>query len=100
MSAILVTSSRLRESAEELDRLNTQFMSSREELVSNEGTLKGMWEGMANEAFHSAFTRDMGQMETFCSAIKQYVNALNTIAEKYEEAERRNEQIASTRTYG
>ena len=100
MSAFSVTSSKLRESAEELRNLDSQFLSAKEELVSEERRLKGMWEGMANEAFHAAFTRDLGQMETFYSVINQYAQTLDVIAEKYEEAERRNEQIASNRTYG
>lgn len=99
MSAFSVTSTKLRESAEELRRLNSQFMSTREELISEENALKGMWEGMANEAFHGAFTRDSGQMEVFCTEIGRYAQALESIAEKYEEAERRNEQLASVRSY-
>lgn len=99
MSAFSVTSTKLRETAEELNRLNAQFSSTREELVSTEGSLKGMWEGMANEAFHAAFTRDSGQMEAFHAEISRFAQTLETIAEKYEEAERRNEQLASVRSY-
>lgn len=99
MSAFSVTSAQLRESAEELNRLNTQFMSAEEELISEENTLKGMWEGAANEAFHAAFTGDVSKMEAFIGAINSYVSALTVIAEKYEEAERRNEQVAASRTY-
>lgn len=99
MSAFSVTSTKLRESAEELRSLDTQFLNTKEELVSAEGRLKGMWEGMANEAFHAAFMRDSSQFEAFYSAINQFAQALIVIAEKYEEAERRNEQIASSRTY-
>ena len=99
MSAFSVTSSKLRESAEELRRLNEQFASKREELISEETRLKAMWEGMANEAFHAAFLNDSEKLEIFSTTITQYVQALEFIAEKYEEAERKNEQLASTRTY-
>lgn len=95
MSAFSVTSIKLREAAEEINRLNGQFMSTKEELVSEEGTLKGMWEGAANETFHGAFMRNMEQLQAFYSEMAKYSQALEIIAEKYEEAERRNEQLAS-----
>lgn len=99
MSAFSVTSIKLREAAEEINRLNGQFMNTREELVTAESALKTMWEGAANEAFHAAFTRDTGQMEAFYSEMTRYAQALETIAVKYEEAERRNEQLSSARSY-
>ncbi|MFT3984422.1 MAG: hypothetical protein QM697_10990 [Lachnospiraceae bacterium] len=58
-----------------------------------------MWEGQANDTFHSAYIRDQGQMERFHSAIEQYIAALLVIAARYEEAEARNTATASARSY-
>ncbi|MCR5267709.1 MAG: WXG100 family type VII secretion target [Lachnospiraceae bacterium] len=99
MAYFCVTSSKLRASAEELTQQNAKFQAGVEELDAAEAALKGMWEGSANEAFHGAFLRDRGQMDAFHSAIAQYIQALLAIAARYEEAEARNTQVASTRTY-
>ncbi len=99
MAYFCVTSSKLRQSAEELTAQNRRFMENVQELDAAESALKGMWEGSANEAFHAAFLRDRGQMDAFTSAIAQYIQALIAIAVKYEEAEAKNMQIASTRSY-
>lgn len=99
MAYFCVTSSKLRACAEELTQQNTRFKANAEELDAAEAALKGMWEGSANEAFHAAFLKDRGQMDAFQAAIAAYVQALLTIAAKYEEAEARNTQVASARTY-
>ena len=100
MAYMMVTSGRLRGYAEDLRGLNAGLMNALEELRTTEHTLKGMWEGEANEAFHAAFLHDQGRMEAFHGAIEQYVQALLVIAAKYEEAEAHNLSCASTRTYG
>ena len=99
MGFIQVKAAELRKRAEELKGLNTRFNSQVESLASCEQTLKTMWEGQANETFHSAYVRDQGQMERFHGAIEQYIAALLIIAAKYEEAETRNTATASTRSY-
>ena len=55
MSMIRVTSSRLREAAESLQKLNSQFKNRSEELQGKEKALSQMWEGQAQTAFHGAF---------------------------------------------
>ncbi len=99
MSYFCVTSSKLRQSAEDLTVRNRQFAKNAESLDAAEAALKGMWEGSANEAFHAAFQKDRGVMDAFSAAIEQYVQALLLIAQKYDEAEAKNMQIAGTRNY-
>ncbi len=99
MSFIQVTAAELRKRAEELKGLNDSFKTQTEALKSTEESLKTMWEGEANMAFHNAFVRDKGQMDSFKQAIDQYVNALVTIAGRYEEAEARNLSAAGSRSY-
>ncbi len=99
MSFIQVTASQLRTKAEELKNLNNNFAMQTESLKTTEEALKTMWEGEANTSFHNAFLRDKGQMDSFQRAIDSYVNALVTIAGKYEEAEARNAALASMRSY-
>ncbi|MGN1179753.1 MAG: WXG100 family type VII secretion target [Suilimivivens sp.] len=99
MAMIRVTSSRLRNAAENLQNLNSQFKNKEEDLRAKEQALSQMWEGQAQAAFHGAFTRDSQQMDAFHQLINQYVHALLEIAERYERAEARNAEIAGARSY-
>lgn len=99
MAMIRVTSSRLRSAAETLQDLNGRFRSTAQELQGKEQTLAQMWEGQAQSAFHGAFVRDSQQMEAFYGLINQYIRALLEIAARYEQAEARNAEIASARSY-
>ncbi len=99
MAMIQVTSSELRKQAEVLRGLNTRFQTNVTSLEAVEQSLKGMWEGQANTAFHAAFVKDKGQMDNFYSAIEQYIAALLIIAQKYEQAEMKNTDAAATRVY-
>ncbi|MBQ7563173.1 MAG: WXG100 family type VII secretion target [Lachnospiraceae bacterium] len=99
MGYIQVTASQLRNKAEELRNLNGNFSTQVETLRTTEEALKTMWEGEANTSFHNAFVRDKGQMDSFKQAIDSYINALVTIAGKYEEAEAKNAAVASARSY-
>lgn len=99
MSEIQVTTAQLRAKAEELRNLNSKFSTQVEELSSEENSLNSMWEGEAKDAFHTAFNNDKTQMETFHTEVEKYVNALEQIIQKYEDAERKNTSTASTRSY-
>lgn len=99
MAMIMVTSSRLRSMAEDLQNLNSQFKNKAQELQEKEQSLLQMWEGQAQTVFHNAFIRDCQQMAAFCQLISQYIQALLEIAARYEEAEAKNAQIASARSY-
>jgi WXG100 family type VII secretion target len=99
MAAFQVTSSQLRAKASELRQMNRQFKSQLGNLDSQERSLNGMWEGDAKNAFEKAFRNDRVQMDNFYSLIEQYCTALENIASKYETAEQRNINTATTRTY-
>ncbi len=100
MSFFSVTSSELRQKSEQLKGLNAKFKTSVEALETSEQALKTMWEGEANEAFHKAFVNDKGKMDSFYTAVQQYIEALLAIAVKYEEAENKNIATAQTRVCG
>lgn len=99
MAMIQVTSVKLRNAAEELQNLNSQFKSKSQELQGKEQSLCQMWEGQAKDAFHNAFIKDSQQMDAFYRLINQYIQALLEIAQRYEQAEARNAQIALSRSY-
>lgn len=99
MSFIQVTSNELKSKASELQGLNSRFQTELENLMSHLNTLNSMWEGEAKETFNQAFAKDKSSMDRFKSAIDQYVQALNLIASKYEDAEKKNISTASTRTF-
>ncbi len=99
MAFFQVTSSELRKRAGKISDLNSQFKSKAVQLSEQEAALCSMWEGQAKDSFHQAFLRDRQQMDAFGQLIAQYVQALLEIAVRYEEAEKRNREIASTRNY-
>ena len=99
MSYYEVTSGELRARAEEMRNLNGRFKSEEETLRGSEQNLKTMWDGEANEAFHSAFMHDASAMDMFHDAVDQYIEALLVIAERYEIAERKNAELARSRSY-
>lgn len=96
---IRVSAEQLIARANELKNLNEQFKTTIGELETTEETLRTMWEGDANDAFHAAFTSDKVQMTNFYNAIEIYVYRLLEIAAKYQQAEATNQEIASNRTY-
>lgn len=99
MSSFRVTTGTLSTQADELEAINGRMKAAVEELSSTELSLKGMWEGEANEAFHAAFSTDKGKMDAFNNLITQYIVKLREIAQRYNAAEQANTQIASNRTY-
>ena len=99
MALIQVTAAELKSKANELRSLNGQFKSQVGNLESQEASLASMWEGEAKTAFHTAFNNDKVQMDNFYDLIEKYCQALETIAEKYQQAEAQNTETASTRKY-
>ena len=98
MSFFQVTSAELRKKAEQLKGLNTRFRGSVDSMQQTEQSLKSMWEGEANDAFHKAFVNDRGRMDQFHAAIEKFIEALLVIAAKYEEAEKKNTHTATVRS--
>ncbi len=98
-SEIQVTSEQLRRKAEELNEMNEKFLSARNELIEQESALRGGFEGETSDAFHTAFTRDVTQMQNFYNAIVVYVRNLLQIAANYESAENANTATARERKY-
>ena len=99
MAEIKVTSNELRTKAEELRQLNNQFKKEVEDMTGTENKLMGMWDGETKDAFHTAYTSDVAQMDEFYNTIEKYCQALENNAEEYDSAEQRNLGTASSRTY-
>lgn len=99
MSAYKVTASVLKSQANELSDLNSRFKSEVAKLETSESSLNSMWDGEANDAFHTAFMNDKGKMDEFYNLILTYVERLNSIATRYEQSEQTNTEIATNRTY-
>ena len=99
MSAFTVTPATLKTKSEELNDLLARYKTCIERLVSYEASLNGMWDGDANDAFHSAFATDKGKMDQFATLITQYIEKLNAISARYMQTEQANTEIAANRTY-
>ena len=96
---ITVNTATLKSKAQELRNQNKSLRTQIENLKTQESSLNSMWEGDANTAFHSAFTRDAEQMNNFYNAIERYATALEEIASQYDAAEQANQSIATKRNY-
>ena len=96
---ITVTTTQIKNKANELKSLNSKFKNQINSLRSSESSLNSMWDGEANDAFHKAFNSDMTQLNNFYNAIEQYISKLNQIAQAYDKAEKTNVSTANTRKY-
>lgn len=90
MSFYQVDSRQLRGKKDELTNLAQRFRQEKETLCANEMTLRSMWEGAANDNFHTVFMRSAGQMDAFYEAVDRYLNAIEYIANRYDAAEQKN----------
>ena len=90
MSFYQIDSRQLRAKKEELLSLNRRFSQEKESLCAKEAQLRSMWEGAANESFHAQFLRNAGQMDAFAETIDRYLVVMDSIAQRYDEAEQRN----------
>lgn len=97
MAEIKVTPSELRKKADELEQYNSSFRKEVEKMVGYEAQLASMWEGESQKAFRKAFNDDKLKMDRFALNIDKYILALREDAQKYEEAEARATEIATTR---
>lgn len=93
---ILVSTSALRNKADELQQMNQQLTKALEELSNQEQTLASQWEGDAQQAFRTSFQQDMQKFQEFVKGISAYATVLNTIAKEYDNAEDRNVQMAKS----
>lgn len=97
MSMFRVSSSELRQKAQQLEQMNTQFKQAVEALANQEQSLATMWEGEAQKAFRTAFNNDRQQFESFYNGIAKYIQALHDAAQQYDQAEAKNLSTAQTR---
>ena len=90
MSFYQVDSKQLRSKKDELSTLIQRFIREKENLCAGEVALRGMWEGQANDAFHSEFMKSAGRMDTFVRVIDQYANVIESVVGRYDMAEQNN----------
>ena len=100
MALIRVSANELRARAEQLNEMNNSLKAKVEEFSASADSLAAQWEGEARDAFANACAQDKAQMENFIQVIQQFYQALIAMAQAYENAESKNLEIASNRTYG
>ncbi|MCI6652985.1 MAG: WXG100 family type VII secretion target [Ruminococcus sp.] len=99
MAEFKVTTSDLRAKATKLEELNGRFKSAVTALVNSEIKLNAMWDGEANDEFHTAFETDKAKMEKIYNLTQKYIDALKQIAQNYDTVERKNICTAKKRSY-
>lgn len=90
MGQIKVTSSVLRQKADELEQLNSMLNSKIDELNAVGRELSQQWQGDANRAFQVMFQRDIQQFIQFKLVINSYIINLRLMAARYDQAESKN----------
>ena len=90
MSFYQVDSRQLRAKKDELMTLAQRFRQAKETLCADEITLRSMWEGAANENFHTRFIKSAGQMDAFYDVVERYINVIEYVANRYDMAEQKN----------
>ena len=96
MAQYKVTASELRNAADSLRNYNNSIKTQLENLVQQEQALNNQWDGDANDAFHRAFTTNKAKFDKFVQAVEKFSTTLTQVAERYEQAESKNTQIAGT----
>ena len=91
-----VTPQELRKKADELENLNTTFLTQVSGLRDDEAKQGASYKGDAQTQFHIRFTNDLEKFEAFSNAIRRYIEQLRADADSYDAAESRNVVIAQT----
>ena len=99
MAKFQVTTAELKAAIADLQEKNGTFKNKVSELEQSQKALRAQWQGDANTAFNTAFENDKAQWTTFSTLIDQYIQALQTILQTYEQAEATNTSTASNRSY-
>ena len=99
MAKFQVTTADLKAAIADLQEKNGTFKNKVSELEQSQQALRAQWQGDANTAFNTAFENDKAQWTTFSTLIDQYIQALQTILQTYEQAEATNTATANTRSY-
>lgn len=99
MAKFQVTTAELKAAIADLQEKNGTFKNKVSELEQSQQALRAQWQGDANTAFNTAFENDKAQWTTFSTLIDQYIQALQTILQTYEQAEATNTSTATNRTY-
>lgn len=99
MAKFQVTTAELKAAIADLQEKNGTFKNKVSELEQSQQALRAQWQGDANTAFNTAFKNDKAQWTTFSTLIDQYIQALQTILQTYEQAEATNTSTASNRSY-
>ena len=97
MAQYKVTSSELKNAANSLRSYNNSIKNQLESLVNQEQALNNQWDGDANDAFHRAFTTNKAKFDKFVQAVEKFSTTLTQVAERYDQAESKNTQIAGTK---
>ena len=97
MADIKVNTQKLRDTASQLNTMNSRLRNEESTMRQQQRTLTSQWDGPSNDVFDQAFNRNVNEFANFITLITDYANALNKYADDYERMERANQQIASTR---
>lgn len=99
MAKFQVTTAELKTAIADLQEKNSTFLTKVSELEQAQQALKAQWQGDANTAFNAAFEIDKAKWTDFSKLISQYIQALQTIMQTYEQAEETNKATATNRSY-
>ena len=97
MAQYKVTACELKRSAYTLRCYNNSIKHQLDSLMQQEHALNNQWDGDANDVFHRSFVTNKAKFDKFVQAVNKFSATLTQVAERYEQAESRNAQIAGTK---
>lgn len=94
MAEMRLTDSALRSKKSELINMRNQLRTIRNEYLMITGRLGASWEGPAKNEYVATINKIVAKVDDFIDGIGKYIDALEQILVRYENAEARNQTTA------
>lgn len=99
MAKFEVSTAELNNAVTKLTEKKNAFQQKLSELLTQQEQLASQWSGDASTAFAQAFQSDKTQWDKFAGVLETYIQTLQAISRTYDNAETRNKQTATKRTF-
>lgn len=96
MEKLVVTSSKLKSISDQFKGVAKQVKATTENMKSVVNSINSAWEGEAASAYMNQFKKLYEDMDQMYQMIMEYDTDLDEIAQKYNQAEQANEQLAQS----
>lgn len=96
MERLVVTSSQLKSISDQFKTVANQVKRTTDDMMTTVNSINNVWEGDAASAYKTQFGKLQEDMDQMYKMIMEYDKDLDEIAQKYNEAEKANAQLAQS----